>query len=255
MPPGLGIGELAEGLVRHRQALAVEFVVRALRRRGAAARVADLLQSLVDEVAAGRGRRPGEVLAASEFDETGARERRTFGRVVGGVQVFEHQDLRCEVGDLRAEDGDRVAVRGVLAVDHQRVAHVLGHGLQRRHDRGRRRVGRGEVAARGGVRRSAGQRCSRIVGECGGRRVDLAGDLVREGLVDDGRGGGRVVLLLELLEGARAGRCAELLLQVLQQRGVLQLDTAAFAEDAADETGDRDDVGGVQCCGGVRAAA
>ncbi len=110
---GLGDGDLAERLVRHRQALAVEQVVRALRRGGSAARVADLLQPLVDEVAAGRRRRPGVVLAAAELDEAGAGERRALGGVVGGVQVFEHQDLRGEVGHLRAEDGDRVAGRGV----------------------------------------------------------------------------------------------------------------------------------------------
>ena len=82
-PAGLGQGRLVELLGGHGQALAVEQVGRALRVRCAAGRVADLLQPLVDEVAARRGGRPRVVLAPAELDETGAGERRPLGGVVG----------------------------------------------------------------------------------------------------------------------------------------------------------------------------
>ena len=81
-----------------------------------------------------------------------------------------------------------------------------------------------------------------VVGQRGGGRVDLPVVLVRERLVGRRRRE-RVVRGAELLEGGRAVRRAEFLAQVLQQVGVLHLDAAALAEDAADQPGDRDDVG------------
>ena len=46
------------------------------------------------------------------------------GADAGALELLEHQQLRGEVAGLRAEDGDRVAARGVLAGDDEGVGHA-----------------------------------------------------------------------------------------------------------------------------------
>jgi len=76
-------GDVRELLADHRDALALELIERPGRRYRAALGVADQLQPLVGEVAAGRGGRPGVILAAAQFDEPGAGERRPLRGVMG----------------------------------------------------------------------------------------------------------------------------------------------------------------------------
>ncbi len=213
-------GPVRELLVDHRDALALELIERARRRHRAAVRVADQLQPLVGQVAAGGRGRPGVVDAAAELDETGPGEGGALGVVAGRVQVLLHEDLRGEVGHLRAEHRQRVPVCGVAGAHDQGVAHLGGEPQQRLDDRQPGLAGRGGRAAGRGVHRPALQRGAGVVGDGDRRGVDARGDLVGEGLVHHGRRGGRVVLLLEVGERGRARRLAELALQVAQQGGV-----------------------------------
>ena len=173
----------------------------------------------------GRRRRPGVVLAASELDQAGPGERGALGGVVGRVDVEDAEDLRREVGHLRAEHRDRVARPGLRAVDHERVAHVLRHRLQRADDvlRGLGRVvvlvGMPGTAGGAGLEPSPqpGGRALRAAGEVAvvGHRVErlvprLGADVVRELLVDDRGRRQRVVLVVDLAVGLQPVGVADL---------------------------------------------
>ena len=73
-------------------------------------RVAQRHREGVDDVLAGGGGAPGVVAAVAELDvEVDAREGDALGVDPRPVEVLLHQDLGGEVGDLRAEDRQRVA--------------------------------------------------------------------------------------------------------------------------------------------------
>ena len=156
------------------------------------------------------------------------------------MQVELGQDLRRVVGHLRAEYGYGVPVSAVVGVDHQRVAHVLGHRRQALEDGQRGRVRLGESAVGGGAGRAAGDGHA-VVGQGGGGRVDPARLLVREALGRRG-GRGRVVGPAQVGEALIAAGGAQLPAQVLQQVRVGHFAATAPAEDAADEPGDGDHV-------------
>ena len=110
-----------------------------------------------------------------------------------------------------------------------------------RHRRGCRRA-RTVTTTRRGALGATGE--GALVGQCVERGVQrLGADVVREGLVGDRGRGDRVVLVVQVLVGLGPVGGAVLALQVGQQVGVVDLGAAALAEDAADQAGDRDDVG------------
>ena len=205
-----------------------EVVVRALGHRPAGG-VAERHRERVDDVLARGGRRPRVVGAVSELDvEVHAREGRTVGVDPGTVDVLLHEDLRREVGHLRAHDRQRVAASRVLAADQQRVGHRVVEAQQ-----SRARVGRGAQPQAGmagpgrvcrsrlaGGRRATDDLIDGLHGAGVGQRDRLGDGLARRrqglvgelGLVD---GGGRlgVVGVIEAEEGGKAG--------VVGRRGLL----------------------------------
>ena len=121
----------------------------------AAVEVVDVVLAQLDgvgvgDVLAGGGGAPRVVLAAAQLDvHADAGERDAAGADAGALELLEHQQLRGEVAGLRAEDGDRVAARGVRAGDHQRVGHAAPAA---RSSMARLSAAVGERAAGGGLR-------------------------------------------------------------------------------------------------------
>ena len=104
--------------------------------------VAQLLDDRVDVVAAGRGRRPGVVDAASELDEqVGAGERDPAGLDARTVEHLLDEQLRRVVAGLRSHHREWLPGLRLLAGDEQRVAHAVRAEL-RQVDVRRRRGGR-----------------------------------------------------------------------------------------------------------------
>ena len=223
-----------EGL--HRDAVALVQVVRRLDRGRRAVGLAQLLREGVDDVLAGRGRRPGEVLAAAEQHvRADAGEGGAVGVDVGAVEVLLDQDLRHEVGDLRAHHGDRVA----------------GLGLGGRHEQGvRHRVHRAETAEQ--APEPASSRLPPLLRGIDerarvGHRDAGAAALARvvEGAVaarDRGRRLG-VVHAAEVAPRLLAGGAAVARLRGDQRERVPELAASALPEDSADQRGGRDHVG------------
>ena len=90
------------------------------------AAVAERLRELVDDVRRGGGERGREVLAAADQEVAGERRRRGAAPLeVAGVHVHLVGEAGIEVADLRAADHQRVARRGLVAGDHQRVRSLL----------------------------------------------------------------------------------------------------------------------------------
>ena len=191
-----------------RQALPAEAVVR---------RVAQRHREGVDDVLAGGGGAPGVVAAVAELDvEVHAREGDALGVDARAVEVLLHEDLRGEVGDLRAEDRERVAAGRVGPRDEQRVGHRLGQRAElgqaqaagQRRQRAARQRRRARQRRGPGQRRGARQRqvAARQQPAGRGRRRRRARDLERLERARVGRllGALRALLGLRLVREARA---------------------------------------------------
>ena len=179
-----------------------------------------------------------------------------------------------EVGDLRAEDGERVAAGRVGARDEQRVGHRLGQRAElgqaaapgarrdvpaatapreRRDPRQRRLLGSGRLPPGSSPPVAGGavdeRETSSALNEpgSGGSSAPFARCL-RLGLVREARAldGGRRVGVVEgreLLPQRAALLGAEAVLEGVEQLGLGELAPAALAEDPADQRGRGEEVG------------
>ena len=214
--------------------------------------------------AAGGGA-PGVVLAAAQLDvHADAGEGDAAGADAGALELLEHQQLRGEVAGLRAEDGDRVAARGVLAGDQQGVGHAPLLGAVA--GAGQRALGDDAVVVHALQRFEAGRRLDR------GLRCPCSAAPVRSytsgsGVTEPASGSavpralsglpayGNEVPSWTVRTASGSLRCAEglpdagalldavLLLGGEQRERGLDLAAAAAAEQAADDGGERDQVG------------
>ena len=195
--------------------------------------VAQLERERVDDVLAGRGRAPGVVAPTAELDvEVDPDERRPLGVDPGAVRgrrrvhALLHQDLRVEVGDLRAGDEQRMAALRFRAGHEQRVR---GAG----REAGEEPAGRGRL----GELQRAGVGSGDALG---------AGRLVREALLQDRHGRLGILGGAEVLERGRPSLLPEARLERVGELRELQLLAAALAEDPAHERSRGDDVGGLE---------
>ena len=173
------------------------------------AAVAERLDVDVDDVGAGRGQRPDEVLAATDQDV--AREGRGGGaarRPARPVQVHLERQARIEVADLGPADEQRVARARALAGHHQDVARLAAHLLLAVR-RGRLRRGRGQrrrleraVVEHDVARAVGGQRC---VGEVAGDRDGRLRVLALAQVVPHGEAALRAELVAQAVEHLRGG--------------------------------------------------
>ena len=244
---GLGVGPLI-----HRDTLAIEEVVVRVGLAGgdrqAGLRVAQDLDPLVDEVRAGGGGAPGVVDPASELDVgVGAREGRTPSIHARTMHILLVQDLGREVGDLGAEDRNRMAPGAMSRIHQQGVAqrhparYQLGqvhvYALPRRDSCGRPRLLVTDVV-------TAAARRGEHVGDA--RQVGLgAVDVIhiRKGLLKR-RWGERIVLLPHVTPNRQTPLRPERLGQGFVEQPALDLPTAADGEDRLDDRRHCHHVGG-----------
>ena len=158
------------------------------------------------------------------------------------------QDLGREVGDLRAEDGDRVPTGRVVLADQDRVAGAAIGAQDRAQVDGQ--AGDRDLA-QAGIR--GGQRPAVAHGGAGladghGQRVGVDAGRhrhVRESAAQgDLRAG--VILGAEVVPDGRTLRRSVALDEGAVEERRINLGAAADGEDRLDESGDGDDVGGLE---------
>ena len=181
----------------------------------------------VDDVGAGRGQAPDEVLAPPNQDVPGERRRRGAARPPArALEVHLERQAGIEVADLRAAHEQRVSRAGPLSGHHQHVARMAAelavHGGRCRCARGRDRLVRPVVDhhVAGSPRR---QRC------------------VREPAADGDRGL-RVLALAQVVPDRVAPVRAELVLKAVEHLGGIDLVATALAEQLALDRVQRDHV-------------
>ena len=225
--PALGPDQLF-----HRLALAAVDVVELV--------AAEHLGEGVDVVGGRRRRAPGVVATVAELDvEVDPGESGATGVDAGAVQVLLHQDLGNEVADLRAHHRDRMPGRRVLGRDQLPVGGVAAFA-QAALDRGAKAAAAPDAPTRSsGDRGFANRAADRAApGHVWQRRcASRRGSAWRSSSALRGRSS----------NGTRARRCGPPWLRSgrrsLHGQRRVQLVAAAAAEDAADQRGNRDDVG------------
>ena len=221
----------------------------------------------VGDVLARRGRRPGVVAAVAELDvEVGAGERgparieRRARRAAGRVDLLLHQDLRREVGDLRAEHRDRRAALGLGARDEQRVRGArdarrrLSSSAADRRAARRRRAPRRPAAGRSSRRPRSGSTTlpgSGSAATLGASGTRMYGKRVPSCTVVGASGS---LARRKSFHTRGPGALSEALLGRLQHERGVDLVAAALAEDPGDQRGDRDHVGDLPVLGALRVA-